>query len=756
MKWGSILVALSMMLVACSDTSPEGKKAEHLKRGIEFFDKGQLSEARIEFKNVVQISPKNAEGHYRLGLTYLKLGGQSNIQIAFTELNQSLKFDNSNLDARLKVGQLYLLSGQPSKAREQADLILASTPTDQEALSLRGGSYLAEKRYKNGLADLTKAVDLDPGNVNRYFALAKAFFIAGQVSEAEEILRKTQQSHPQSSEARVAMGNFFVQTNRPNLAEHEYLQALELSPSHEGLFMTLAGFYQSLGHTPKAKAVLKSWSQHLPNEVGPWLALGDFHKYLGENLEATSYYLKAWNVDHSSNVVTLKLVGHYLDIGQLSEAEQQILAMVKNDQQDPIGELLDARLKLARHQPDAAIALLKTLIKVHPQMALAHQFLGLAFIDRKEMAQALNHLETAFTLDPTLLATSNGLASIHIIKGSYNVAIEQATAALQRYPNSVTTAILLGDAYLGKGDLSQAATIFTRIIQGMPNEPVSHHRLGIIATLQSRSSDAIRHFEDAIKYNPRFFDPLVQIVNLLVAEGKTKNARARLLAQLDATPDSAQVFNLLGQLWMRDLQTERAEAAFNKALELDPNLLTAYLNLGELFHRSGRLDQAITTYSAAVAKDPKLVSAYMLLGIAQEQRKDYEQAKTYYKEALRINPRFSAAANNLARLMVDRGENIDVALSYAQTAYEYQPTDPRIADTLGWIYYQKTLYGKSLTYLKEAAEKLPNHAVVQYHYGMALFTNDLTKEAKHTLTQALAIRKTFPGAKEARETLAQL
>ena len=99
---------------------------------------------------------------------------------------------------------------------------------------------------------------------------------------------------------------------------------------------------------------------------------------------------------------------------------------------------------------------------------------------------------------------------------------------------------------------------------------------------------------------------------------------------------------------------------------------------------------------------------------------------------------------------------MDLALSYAETAYEYQPEDPHIADTLGWIYYQKTIYRKGISYLKDAAAKLPNHPIVQYHYGMAQYKNDLTKEAKQTLTKALAISQTFPGAEEAKKTLGEL
>ena len=51
------------------------------------------------------------------------------------------------------------------------------------------------------------------------------------------------------------------------------------------------------------------------------------------------------------------------------------------------------------------------------------------------------------------------------------------------------------------------------------------------------------------------------------------------------------------------------------------------------------------------------------------------------------------AANNLAYLMLENGENVDVALTMAQTARRAMPDSPNSADTLAWAYYYKGTYG---------------------------------------------------------------
>src|SRR5207244_10710886 len=110
-----------------------------------YFNESQCQESVIEFKNIVQIEPKDADAHYRLALTYLKIGGLPYLQAAFGELTKTVELDASNRDAQFKLGEMYLLSNEPAKARERADVIPPSAPKDADGLILRGHSLIREK-----------------------------------------------------------------------------------------------------------------------------------------------------------------------------------------------------------------------------------------------------------------------------------------------------------------------------------------------------------------------------------------------------------------------------------------------------------------------------------------------------------------------------------------------------------------------------------------------------------------------------------
>ena len=137
-----VCIATPVFFTGCDWLSPEAKKAKHRDQALSYFEKGQYHEALIEFKNVTQIDPKDADVHYRLVLTHLKLGGTTNLQGAFAKLSRTVELDKTNRDAQLKLGELYLLGNGPAKAREQADIALVSAPQNTEGLSLKGRSLI--------------------------------------------------------------------------------------------------------------------------------------------------------------------------------------------------------------------------------------------------------------------------------------------------------------------------------------------------------------------------------------------------------------------------------------------------------------------------------------------------------------------------------------------------------------------------------------------------------------------------------------
>src|SRR2546425_13189359 len=127
-----LLLSVLVVMTGCSK-SPEAKKTQHLERGDKYYAKAQFREAIIEYTNVIRIDVKNARAYRQIALAHYELGelGQ-----ALPYLMKSQELDPEDLDARLKLGSIYLLARQPAKAREQVTTVLEKDPANFEALLL--------------------------------------------------------------------------------------------------------------------------------------------------------------------------------------------------------------------------------------------------------------------------------------------------------------------------------------------------------------------------------------------------------------------------------------------------------------------------------------------------------------------------------------------------------------------------------------------------------------------------------------------
>jgi tetratricopeptide (TPR) repeat protein len=96
------------------------------------------------------------------------------------------------------------------------------------------------------------------------------------------------------------------------------------------------------------------------------------------------------------------------------------------------------------------------------------------------------------------------------------------------------------------------------------------------------------------------------------------------------------------------------------------------------------------------------------------------------------------------------------ALSLAQKAKEKFPEDPKIMDTLGFVYYKKGLYDSAISEFKDSLKKIPDNAMVRFHLGLTYYDKGDKDRAKAEFKKALDIDQKFEKADEARRILSSL
>jgi type IV pilus biogenesis/stability protein PilW len=161
-----------------------------------------------------------------------------------------------------------------------------------------------------------------------------------------------------------------------------------------------------------------------------------------------------------------------------------------------------------------------------------------------------------------------------------------------------------------------------------------HYQLGADALRSGRRGEAMKEFDEALKYDDR-------------------HAPAHLGRGL--------TFQLAGK-------TAEAEAEYRRALEIDPALPDAHNTLGQLLATSGRLEEAVKEFDLAL-DDMTYRDAYLARcnkGIALYRLGRREEGMTQLRTCISLAPRYCQGHRELGRIELEEGRLQDALQSFTR------------------------------------------------------------------------------------------
>ena len=220
---------------------------------------------------------------------------------------------------------------QKGRYQERPD-VLVSAPQNTEGIVHEVRSLLNEKRYQEGIAQLKKAIELDPQNMQTYIDVARAYFAINDKAAAEVALNQALSVNPRSLDILLALAEYRDSIDKPDQAEVTYKQAVDVAPDNEAAYLKLAGHYQRRNQLTEAQATLEKLAASKPQSEIPQVYLGDFFTMIGQPDRAISAYKHATEINPASTHARDKLIAHYFDMGNMSEAEGKTNAILEKNQ----------------------------------------------------------------------------------------------------------------------------------------------------------------------------------------------------------------------------------------------------------------------------------------------------------------------------------------------------------------------------------------------------------------------------------------
>jgi tetratricopeptide (TPR) repeat protein len=290
------------------------------------------------------------------------------------------------------------------------------------------------------------------------------------------------------------------------------------------------------------------------------------------------------------------------------------------------------------------------------------------------------------------------------------------------------------------------------LLEAAPKAAVVHAVHGTLLARRNNPAAARTAFERSLQLTPGSVEALGGLTILDVQAKNSAAAVSRLEAEIAKQPANAPLLALLARTHHAAGNPADAEHTLRRAVTADPRFNAGYVMLAELYARQGRVDEALTEFQGIVSRDGSAIGARTMVGILLDTQGRRDEAVNAYEATVKTSANAPVAANNLAFIYAERGQNLDVALQLATTAKQRLPEDPNVDDTLGWIYYKRGQPAQAIPYLQASLKRQPDAADVLYHLGMAYAGAGDHDLARETLERALRLDPKA-GGEDARRTL---
>jgi Tfp pilus assembly protein PilF len=749
--FGAVVLFLSFALLSGCFRDPNVRKHKYLESGQKFSAQGKDREAAIQYSNALKIDKNFADAHYALAQAYLHLGAMNT---AYVELRRTVDLQPANYKARIDLGNMLLAGGRIDDAQAQAAAVMAAQPNNADAHSLL--SRIAARRGDKNLAltEINRALELAPNEPQLHETLALLKMgDSTQASSVEDELKKAVVLDQKSVSAKLLLAAFYVKNNRLQDAEQVCWKAVATDPKNLGARETLVQVVLKQGDQARAEQILRQTSNELPDSPQGVRILADYYAASGQIDKARAEFASLAQKYPKNVSVQEGYVRILLQVRDFATAQTVVTGLMKSNGKDPQVAVLNGIVLLNNGKLNDAINALQNAASNAPKDAFIQNWLGKAALAKGDIGLAEKSFRKAAELNPQSLEAQEELARIASLRGDMNLLSDVAEKTIATAPRFPGGYVWRATVEMARNSQDKAEADLKTAISTAPKSAPAYLMLGEIRYAQKHYPEGAALLEQALQNDPNSVAALRGLVSYDLFRKQPAQALARLNAQIEKSPKNSGFYDMLAQLQIQNKNFDQASATAQKAIQVNPDDSEAVSIYAGLQARGGQAANAIGTWEQWSKAHPGDAGSLAILGSLEESRGDTRKAEDYYKRALQIKPEQPAATNNLAYLMLQNGENVDVALSLAQTARRAMPDSPNSADTLAWAYYHKGTYVFARDLLEDAIKKDPNSAGMQYHLGMVYSKLNDKNNATIHLKKAISLAPDSQAAKDARAAL---
>ena len=586
--------------------------------------------------------------------------------------------------------------GQASEAIDEYKKALELDPNNSLIISEMAQSYLRNNRLREATDTATKAIAIDPDNIEAHKLLTTIYLQAIGRANAHQ---------PPSAET-------------INGAIHEFEEIIRIDPTERQSFLMLGRLYQIKGDRDKAKEIYQKFLGVEPGSEEGATALAKLHMEAGNYKEAAEL-LEAFVKQRPDSDTALQTLGEaYSEMQEYAKAAEAYRRAGELDPDDVEIKKAEAQALFLADQLEDAAKLYNELSKAEPEDGVALLRLGQIYRRQMKYDLARQHLQNAAQAFPDSVEVQFNLVMLDRDEGRLEDALKRANEILKKTEKSngrYTEAekqnrriFLINQAILNQtlGNYDAAVRTFLDV------KALTNEKDGRVDALIIETYRAAKNLDKAIQY---------------AEQALAESADNRQLKVVHA--------DLIAEKGRLD-EGIKALQQMQKGNDGDLDILSAMVGI---YQRAKKYDQAQGVLTTAIQRFPNEEQVYFLQGSLHEKQKKYDEAEKAFRKALEFQKDDPAVLNYLGYMFAVRGIHLEEAEAMVQKAVQTDPTNGAYLDSLGWVYYKQNRLDRAEEYLKKAVIFVNSDPDVHDHLGDLYFKTKRYDEARNEWNKSLQL-----------------
>lgn len=596
----------------------------------------QFDKAEAEANAVLPLDPKSAEAYDILGGALL---GQQKADEALAAFSKVAELRPNDANSYLNLALVEIGLRRYEEAEKHLRKAVETDPGLLKANIDLANLYRLQGKLPDALEALQAGVQHNPEGFQLYLNWASLLSDAGKTTEAEGVLDRLRTTMPKSSNAAIAIGDYYLSRNETDKAVAEYRRGLEESAGNLEIEKRLQDLYLTSNQIEQAAKLDSQLMSQAPQDPIIGVLHGRTLLAQGKNQEAIVTLQKAVKNEPNSAAAHYYLGLAYWQNESLGQANSEFQEALKASPGMPMALRSLVRLNLAQNNTPGALVYARELVQKNPADVGARVQLGSIYLSAEQLSHAEEQFMAAYQLAPNRAYVHLGLGQLNAKKNKWIQAEKEFETAIRLAPSDVAVLSSYADFMVARHQTQKALARVQQFVDSYPNNAQGHLILAALQYDSKNASAAQAEFERAVQIDPKNIQGYVKLAEFYQREHKTDAAIGQYQNALELQPKSAALITMLGNLYLEKNDLETARQYYARALEADPNFAVANANMAWVNAQEGKdLDIALGMAQKAKSVMPEAPSISDTLAWVMYKKGNYSGAIPLLQDCVKKSP----------------------------------------------------------------------------------------------------------------------